>query len=202
MASTRRRSHGDVPPGEPVIVLPEAVPCPRLTIRRWTPDDVVALRVAIEQSAELLRPWMSFMDAEPMSDGDRVAQIEGWERDRQLGGGAFYGMFVGDEVVGGCLLHRRAGPDIVGVGYWLHIHHVGRGYARETAAHLTTAALSVPGIVRVEIHHDAANTASRRVPESLGFHFDGERPEERTAPAEIGVNVAWSTTAATWSGSP
>ena len=183
-----------------MILLPEEVSAPRLTIRRWTPDDVTALRAAIEHSAELLRPWMSFMDAEPMSDGDRAAQIEGWERERQLGGGAFYGMFVGDEVIGGCLLHRRAGPDIVGVGYWLHAHHVGRGYAREAAAHLTTAALSVPGITRVEIHHDAANTASRRVPESLGFRFDGERPEERTAPGEIGVDVAWSTTASTWSG--
>lgn len=185
-----------------MIVLPEEVPCTRLTIRRWTPDDVGALHAAIEQSAELLRPWMSFMDDEPMTDDDRAAQIDGWERGRQLGGGAFYGMFVGDELVGGCLLHRRAGPDTVGVGYWLHADHVGRGYAREAAAQLTTAALSVPGITRVEIHHDAANTASRRVPESLGFTFDGERPEERTAPGEVGVDVAWSTTASRWSGPP
>ena len=183
-------------------VFPDVVPCHHLTIRTWTPDDVAALRTAIEQSAELLRPWMSFMSDEPMADSDRTTQIDDWERQRRRGGDAFYGMFSSETVIGGCTLHRRAGPDTVGLGYWLHIDHIGHGHARAAAAYLTTVALSLPGVTRVEIHHDAANSASRRIPQSLGFHYDGERPERPVALNEIGVDVAWSTTSTTWSGPP
>ncbi|TPW13375.1 MAG: rimJ2 [Acidimicrobiaceae bacterium] len=183
-------------------VLPELVVCHRLTLRRWVRDDVAMLRTAIEQSAEHLRPWMPFINHEPMSDDDRTALIDGWERDWRRGGDIVYGMFADDTVVGGCGLHHRGGPDTLEIGYWVHVDHVRCGYAREVAARLTTLALGRPGITRVEIHHDAANRASRRVPEALGFQFDGEQPDERVAPAEIGVDVGWSTTASTWSGPP
>ena len=86
------------------------------------------------------------------------------------------------------------------LGYWVHVDHIGSGYALEAPAQLATAALALPGIARVEIHHDAANTASRRVPESLGFRLEGEKPDKRVAPSEIGVDVAWSTTGPTWAG--
>ncbi|HAM23711.1 MAG TPA: GNAT family N-acetyltransferase [Actinobacteria bacterium] len=183
-----------------MLVLPELVVCPRLTLRRWRRADVARLRTAIEESTEHLRPWMSFIQFEPMSDDDRAALIEGWEHDWQPGGDVVYGMLVDNEVVGGCGLHQGAGPDTLEIGYWVHVDHIGNGYAREAVAHLTTAALALPGIARVEIHHDAANTASRRVPESLGFRLEGEKPDKRVAPSEIGVDVAWSTTGPTWAG--
>lgn len=85
-------------------VLPELVVCHRLTLRRWVRDDVAILRTAIEQSAEHLRPWMPFINHEPMSDDDRTALIDGWERDWRRGGDIVYGMFADDTVVGDCTI--------------------------------------------------------------------------------------------------
>ena len=68
------------------------------------------------------------------------------KRLRESGGEAVYGAFVGDEVVGSCGLHRRSGPEVLEIGYWVHVDHLGRGYASEIAATLTTAAFAVPGI--------------------------------------------------------
>jgi RimJ/RimL family protein N-acetyltransferase len=178
----------------PVVVLPELVVCPRLTLRRWLPADVPALNAAIEASTEHLRPWMPWVAHEPMSVDHRRELIATWDRYWRSGGDTTFGAFLGEVVVGGAGLHRRAGPDTLEIGYWVHVDHLRRGYATELARGLTTAALSVPGITRVEIHHDAANIASRGVPQSLGYHLDGETSDEPTAPNDIGIDVAWSTT--------
>lgn len=38
-------------------------------------------------------------------------------------------MVVGDEVVGGCGLHRRVGPGGLEIGYWVHAAWTRRGIA-------------------------------------------------------------------------
>jgi len=48
-------------------------------------------------------------------------------------------------------------------------------------------AFTVPDIERVEIHHDKANAASRRVPEKLGFVLVEEVPDAKLAPNDIGM---------------
>ena len=50
------------------------------------------------------------------------------------------------------------------IGYWVHVDHLQKGYATEMARILTSAAFTVPGIERVEIHHDKANTRSGAIP--------------------------------------
>ncbi|HKY16650.1 MAG TPA: GNAT family N-acetyltransferase [Microthrixaceae bacterium] len=183
-----------------MIVLPEIVVSPRLTLRRWLPVDAPLLGAAVVANTEHLRPWMPWIADEPMSDDDRRDLVVGWEAHWHSGGDVIFGAFLADVVVGGCGLHRRAGPESLEIGYWVHVHHLRRGYATEIARELTNVALSVPGIARVEIHHDAANLASRGVPESLGFRLDGETPDEPTAPGEVGIDVAWSTTIDDWQG--
>jgi RimJ/RimL family protein N-acetyltransferase len=64
-------------------------------------------------------------------------------------------------------------------------------------AALTGAALGLPGIDRVEIHHDAANVASGRIPAKLGYARLGEQPARDlwpSAPAETGTDVVWQIT--------
>jgi RimJ/RimL family protein N-acetyltransferase len=121
--------------------------------------------------------------------------IEGWQHDQATDGGdAVYGMFADGTVVGGCGLHRRRGPDVLEIGYWVHADHVRQGLATEAARLLTAAAFAVPGIVRVEIHHDRANLASRAVPARLGFTYVGEVPDQVDAPAEEGIDCIWART--------
>jgi RimJ/RimL family protein N-acetyltransferase len=179
-------------------LLPVGVDGERLTIRHWRPDDVPALGDAITASREHLRPWMAWVVDEPLSDADRLTVIESWQRTWAAGGDSVYGAFVDDMVVGSCGLHRRAGSAVLEIGYWVHVDHLRRGYAHEIASTLTTAAFTVPGVERVEIHHDEANLRSRAVPVRLGFSLVGSRPDEPVAPGEIGVDVAWSITRHEW----
>lgn len=141
---------------------------------------------------------MAWIVHEPLSDADRLAMIRSWHLTWEAGGDSVYGAFVDDVVVGSCGLHRRSGPEVLEIGYWVHVDHLRRGYAHEIASKLTTAAFAVAGIERVEIHHDEANTRSRAVPERLGFTHAGSRPDEPVAPGESGVDVAWWMTRQEW----
>jgi RimJ/RimL family protein N-acetyltransferase len=185
-------------PGDPTN-LPEAIAAePQLTVCRWTANDASALGAAVEQSREHLLPWMSFASEPPLSLEARRQQIDAWESQWAAGGDCIYGIFVEGEVAGGCGLHHRLGPDGLEIGYWLHPRFTGRGVATETARLLTDAAFTVATVRLVEIHHDEANVRSAGVPRRLGYRFLGEFPREPEAPGEVGVEVRWQTTRATW----
>lgn len=179
-------------------VLPEVVVGPRLVLRRWRVSDVEILRDAIQRSVDHLRPWMSWIAFEPLSDREREALIRRWEDDWAADREVVFGAFLGDEVVGGCGLHRRAGPNTMEIGYWVHVDHLRQGCATEMARILTSAAFTVPGIERVEIHHDKANTRSGAIPQALGFNLDGESSVKPHTPAAIGIDVAWSMSKGKW----
>jgi RimJ/RimL family protein N-acetyltransferase len=179
--------------------LPDVAETERLTLRRWTGADLPLLRRAILENRDHLLPWMPWVAAEPITDDARLALIESWTEEWESGGDVVLGAFDDGAVVGSTGLHRRRGPGALEIGYWVHVDRVRRGYATEMARALTTAAFTVAGIDRVEIHHDRANVASRGVPEALGFVFDGEQPDGIGAPGEIGIDCGWSMTRVDWS---
>ncbi len=86
-----------------------------------------------------------------------------------------YGLFTPDErtIVGGCGLYPRIGPGAIELGYWLATGATGHGFATEAAAELTCLALASVAITRVEIWCDPRNVASMRIPERLGYRFNG-----------------------------
>jgi RimJ/RimL family protein N-acetyltransferase len=86
------------------------------------------------------------------------------------------------------------------IGYWIDKDHTNQGIATEVARALTSAALSVPDVTFVEIHHDKANIASSRVPQKLGYAFVAETQDEVTSPGEIGIDCGWRMEAANWRG--
>ena len=182
--------------------LPEMLRSDRLTLRAWTPDDAEALNAAIAASLDHLRPWMPWVAFEPMSVADRVRLLEQWRGEREQAGDSVLGAFAGDTIIGGTGLHRRAGPDTLEIGYWVHVDHVRRGYATEMARTLTSAAFADPEIEFVEIHHDRANVASAGVPRALGFRLVSETPDEITAPGEEGIDCCWRISRLDWSNTP
>jgi ribosomal-protein-serine acetyltransferase len=190
---------GAVP--EPSSILPGWVVTDRLMLRELQDDDAPVQAAAVAASLDHLHPWMPWAAELPRSEV-LLDHFRAARRARVDGGDASYGVFLGAVPVGGCGLHRRRGPGVLEIGYWVHVDHVRQGYATEMAAGLTTAAFGVAGIERVEIHHDRANVASRGVPERLGFRFAGESPDEATAPGEEGVDWAWQMPREGWSGGP
>jgi ribosomal-protein-serine acetyltransferase len=171
--------------------LPERIESKGIVLRRWRSSDAEDLARAIEESMDHLRPWMAWIADEPLPLTRRIAMLEQWESDWRAGADAYYGIFVGGQIVGGCGLHRRRGPDTLEIGYWTHPSFLRRGIAITAAGLLTQAALAHAGIRAVEIHHDKANTASAGVPRRLGFRFVGESEDGKSAPAELGIDCAW-----------
>lgn len=173
-----------------------------LVLRRYRESDAEALWAAVEASTEHLLPWMPWVSREPAALSERrdfiLASIRSWDEGRDM----TFGMFLDEDVVGGCGLHRRRGPRCLEIGYWVHAGHLCKGYATTAAAALTSAAFTLPDVEYVEIHHDAANRRSRRVPEKLGFELVAVQPDEKTAPGEVGMDCTWRVLRGDWSGAP
>jgi ribosomal-protein-serine acetyltransferase len=167
----------------------------QVTLRRWRPDDAAALLAAVIESQEHLGRWMHWADG---YDQDRAAEYLRECQAEWASGDAFaYAIIVADQIVGSAGLHNRVGDGGLEIGYWVHARWTGRGIATDAAAALTAAALAIPGIDRVEIHHDAANPASGRVPAKLGYARLGERPTRDLWPrahGETGTDIVWQFT--------
>jgi ribosomal-protein-serine acetyltransferase len=182
-----------------MVRLPERIEIGGLLLRRWQVSDAEALHEAVVENADHLKPWMAWMADEPQAMEQRRAMIARWEKDWIDGGDVLLGVFVDGRVAGSCGLHRRQGPGVLEIGYWIHQSFVRRGLATTVAVLLTDAALTVPDITRVEIHHDKANTASAGVPRGLGYRLIGEHRDGPAAPSEMGIECVWRIEHADWS---
>jgi ribosomal-protein-serine acetyltransferase len=171
-------------PGMPIVT-------ERLVLRPWEDDDVDALTNAVTANIDHLRPWMSWIDHEPMSREQRLELIARFRAARLAGDDLTLGIFHNGEAVGGTGLHPRIGASGVEIGYWIHVDHLRKGFATEAAGALADAALALPHIDHVQIHHDVANVASAGVPQRLGFVKVGEDHDGIQAPAECGVEWIW-----------
>jgi ribosomal-protein-serine acetyltransferase len=133
-------------------------------------------------------PWIA---QEPIGVAQRRAWLAQREREWADGGDVHLGVFLDGQPAGAIGLHRRIAPDGLEIGYWIHPDHTRLGLATAAVRLLTGAALSVPGISHVEIHHDRSNVASRGVPRALGYELVAEVPDRVAAPAEVGIDCIW-----------
>ena len=171
---------------------PELIDLPAVgaALHRHGVHQAEALHQAIEASRAHLRPWMPWAD---QSSADTVTFLER-AADDWMAGRSFGYVIVDvddDSVLGGAGLHRRAGPDVLEIGYWRRADAGGRGLATAAGRALTDAALALPAITRVEIHCDEANTASAAVPRRLGYELDRIAAKPISAPGEHGREMIW-----------
>ncbi|MGW6915727.1 GNAT family N-acetyltransferase [Kitasatospora sp. NPDC054939] len=176
--------------GRPPELLPLA---DGLSLHRRTVVHAPALNAAVRADLRHLRPWMEWAAEAPSlaySTASARAGVAAWDAGTHF-------MYVAvpdgqpDRVIGGFGLHGRIGPGALELGYWVGSAHTGRGIATAAAGALTAAALALPGIVRVEIHCDAANYASAAVPRKLGYRLDRVAEAPVKAPGETGRQLVW-----------
>lgn len=173
-----------------------------LVLRRWTREDAPALLAAVTESFEHLHPWMPWAAERPTLAGYHETVDDMTRRWESAETFAYSVLDPSQQtLLGSVALHNRIGPDGLEIGYWVHVDHVGRGIATTCAAAITRYVLSLPGIRRVEIHCDEANTASAAVPRRLGYRLDRIQDHEPEAPAESGKRMVWVMTADTFTGS-
>lgn len=164
--------------------LPERLVGARIVLRPFERGEAAALRAAIEESREHIRPWMPWADGHRRVEEtlDFVArQRAGWVGRTDFG----VGILARDDgrVLGGSGLHVRSWPArIFEVGYWLRAGATGRGYAREAVALLSRFGFERLGANRIVLHCDATNGPSRRVAEASGYAFEGRHRRDSLNP--------------------
>src|SRR5258708_19932541 len=90
--------------------LPERIEGDGVLLRRWLIGDAEALRRAIDESAEHLRPWMPWMARSPQPPEQRRAMLAEWEREWLDGGDARLAVFVENKAPGTSAFHPRPRP--------------------------------------------------------------------------------------------
>jgi RimJ/RimL family protein N-acetyltransferase len=164
-----------------------------LVLRRVRAADAGPIAAAVSTSMEHLRPWMPWATpeaADPRTQRARVAEAdEMWA----AGTDYIYSVFAAGDgtLVGAIGLHRRVGDGGIEIGYWITETQTHRGFGTAAAEALTSVALELPGVRRVEIHCDAANAASAAIPRKLGYRLDRVVAHEPEAPGESGRRMIW-----------
>jgi RimJ/RimL family protein N-acetyltransferase len=162
-------------------------------LRRIRATDAGAVAAAVSASLDHLRPWMPWATpdaADRRSQLSRVAEAdEMWES----GISYIYSVVTADHgtLVGEIGLHRRVGDGSIEIGYWIAGSQVRRGFGTSAAEAITSVALALPGVSRVEIHCDEANTASAAIPRKLGYRLDRIAVRKPEAPGESGRLMIW-----------
>jgi RimJ/RimL family protein N-acetyltransferase len=154
-------------------------------------DHLDGLQAAIETSFVELQPWMDWIGEVPQPVEQTRRHLEERAGLWSSGETFSYTMTAPDtgEVIGNCSLMARRGPGRLEIGYWVRSDRAGAGVATAAAALLTDAAFAIAGIEVVEIHHDAANVASGRIPEKLGFRQTARWAVEKDDPRQAGIDV-------------
>jgi ribosomal-protein-serine acetyltransferase len=173
---------------------PETLQYAAVELRRWQPDDASLCFRLVSESIEHLRPWMPWVSS-GYTPADAEDYVRRCEADWAAGTAFNYLILADGRPAGSAGLMARIGDGGLEIGYWVHPAFTGRGLATSAAAALGDAALDLDGIDRVEIHHDAANLASERIPTKLGYAPAGtETARFDLAPGDSGTTRVWRLT--------
>lgn len=180
---------------------PDRLESDAVVLVRSRPSHIDGLQRAIEISHPELHQFMDWAaEAEPQRREvtlDFLASRQVAWRDGEAFNFSMTDPASG-EIVGSCALMARQGPGRLEIGYWVRSDRAGAGIATAAAALLTDAGFEIRDIEIVQIHHDAANVASGRVPEKLGYTEAVRREVEIDSPGEDGIEVIWEITKPDW----
>lgn len=156
-------------------------PSPALLLRPWCIEDVAALVDAYRDPA--LRHWTtSVVDNEADAVRWVQAQERGWAAGVRFSFAVLEAQHNSDRgrLVGHVVLKDVApGKPSAEVGYWTAAHARGRGMAPRALEALTGWAfdtLGSDGLQRIELLHQADNSASCRVAQKSRYDFDKVLP--------------------------
>jgi RimJ/RimL family protein N-acetyltransferase len=143
-----------------------------LLLRPWTGDDAPALREAIDDDLDHLKPWLTWTLAEPAGLDRARELLDAWRAEHEEGNAVRYAVVPAPRpsvILGDVHLVRRGGPDPDDVGYWVRGSATRRGIASAAVARLVVSAFEDRGRGRLGLHCDVANSASAAFARTLGF---------------------------------
>jgi ribosomal-protein-alanine N-acetyltransferase len=151
----------------------------RVTLRSLAVGDFGQWQEVRRRNADWLLKWEPKRvpgAPDPVENRDAFAMRCGArERERQLGTGFAYGIFVGSAFAGEINLSivQRGPFQSSYVGYWIDEARAGQGLMPEAVVCLCRSAFEDLGLHRVQISIIPRNTPSRRVVEKLDIRDEG-----------------------------
>jgi ribosomal-protein-alanine N-acetyltransferase len=150
----------------------------RLRLRTMSEEDYDAWFEVRARCRDWLVPWEPRPAGAPPTPEDRASfgvRCAARERERQMGTGYGFGLFVEGRFAGEITLSSiQRGPfQNAFVGYWVDRAVAGNGLAPEATVMVLRFAFEELGLHRVEIAIVPRNTASRRVVEKLDLREEG-----------------------------
>jgi [ribosomal protein S5]-alanine N-acetyltransferase len=150
----------------------------RIVLRTLRESDYEAWHEIRVRCRDWLVPWEPRPAGAPPAAEDRTsfaARCALRERERQIGSGYGFGIFVGDRFVGELTLSSiQRGPfQSASIGYWIDQAWAGRNLVPEAVMVALRFAFDVLGLHRVEVSIIPRNAASRRVVEKLDLRLEG-----------------------------
>jgi [ribosomal protein S5]-alanine N-acetyltransferase len=151
----------------------------RVLLRPLAVSDFPAWQEVRRRNADWLTKWEAQrVVGQPDVVEDRDAysvRCSARQRERQLGTGYGFGIFVNGDFAGEINLTAvQRGPfQSAYVGYWIDEKHAGNGYMPESVIVVAQFAFEELHLHRIQISIIPRNTASRRVVEKLGIRDEG-----------------------------
>ena len=163
----------------------------RVVLRPLTANDFSAWRDVRQRNVDWLTKWEpQRVPGQPDTTRDRDAflvRCSARERERQLGTGYGFGIFVDGRFAGEINLNAvQRGPfQSAYVGYWIDEVHAGQGYVPEAVVALARFVFEDLRLHRMQIAIIPRNASSRRVVEKLNLR------EEGIAERYLEINGQW-----------
>lgn len=151
----------------------------RIALRPLTPPDWEEWREVRLRCEDWLTKWESRpLAGYPDPQHDRRAFVSRCgvrERERELGSGYGFGVFVDDRFAGEININsvQRGAFQNAYVGYWIDEARAGNGYMPEAVAIVLRYSFEELGLHRIQISIIPRNAASRRVVEKLQLREEG-----------------------------
>jgi len=150
----------------------------RVLLRTLSEDDYEAWHEVRSRCRDWLLPWEPRPAGAPATPEDRAsfaARCAARERERQMGSGYGFGIFVEGRLAGEVTLSSvQRGPfQNAFIGYWVDRALAGNSLAPESVVVVLRFAFEELGLHRLEIAIVPRNSASRRVVEKLELREEG-----------------------------
>jgi ribosomal-protein-serine acetyltransferase len=143
-------------------------------LRLFEESDADELVRVIAANRAHLAEWLPWVEATSNTAEARLEFIRRTRRQIVENDGFQAAIVEGDEIIGAVGFHGIEWNNrTTSIGYWLSESRQGRGVMTSAVRALTTHALEVWGLNRVEIRVAVGNLRSRAIPHRLGFLEEG-----------------------------
>ena len=147
-----------------------------VVLRAPDPIDAADLAEAVNANRDHLRTFLPWAEEPATVDAQAIRLAVGREA-FDHGGDANYTITSGRRVIGGIGLHRRRGPGVIEIGYWVTAEVEGQGVVTAAVRRLLRVCFEDDGALVVQIRHHRDNERSEAVPRRLGFTLVGEEDD-------------------------